>query len=128
MVHIKHDVTACQTLPIKRSAALTMAVPTLLLTLATLLCASAAPAPERAPLFASFSEEEATLYQPDGDDEGGDVVPGAESIDVREFAARQRKQAKLEVSRWRRQKLRRAGSISSRLSALSDSRSSRVDY
>ena len=60
-----------------------MAVPTLLLTLATLLCASAAPAPERAPLFASFSEEEATLYQPDGDDEGGDVVPGAESIDVR---------------------------------------------
>ena len=58
-----------------------MAVPTLLLTLATLLCASAAPAPERAPLFASFSEEEATLYQPDSDDEGGDVVPGAESID-----------------------------------------------
>ena len=104
-------------------------VPTLLLTLATLLCASAAPAPERAPLFASsVSSEEATLYQPDGDDEGGDVVPGAESIDVREFAARQRKQAKLEVSRWRRQKLRRAGSISSRLSALSDSRSSRVDY
>ena len=83
MVHIKHDVTACQTLPIKRSAALTMAVPTLLLTLATLLCASAAPAPERAPLFASFSEEEATLYQPDGNDEGGDVVPGAESIDER---------------------------------------------
>ena len=61
-----------------------MAVPTLLLTLATLLCASAAPAPERAPLFASsVSSEEATLYQPDGDDEGGDVVPGEESIDVR---------------------------------------------
>ena len=79
MVHIKHDVTACQTLPIKRSAALTMAVPTLLLTLATLLCASAAPAPERAPLFASFSEEEATLYQPDGDEAA--MWSRAESID-----------------------------------------------
>ena len=55
MVHIKHDVTACQTLPIKRSAALTMAVPTLLLTLATLLCASAAPA--REVLFASYPSE-----------------------------------------------------------------------
>ena len=32
---------------------------------------------------ALLSEEEATLYQPDGDDEGGDVVPGAESIDER---------------------------------------------
>ena len=45
-----------------------------------------------------------------------------------EFAARQRKDAKLEVSRWRRQKLRRASSVSSRLSAMSSGRISRVVY
>ena len=45
-----------------------------------------------------------------------------------EFAARQRKDAKLEVSRWRRQKLRRASSVSSRLSAMSSGRISSVVY
>jgi len=45
-----------------------------------------------------------------------------------EFAARQRKDAKLEVSRWRRQKLSRASSVSSRLSAMSSGRISSVVY
>ena len=45
-----------------------------------------------------------------------------------EFAARQRKQAKLEVSRWRRQKLSRASSVSSRLSAFGSGRINSVVY